>query len=125
MATIADVMKTIAPRLATLQDYDGQEPPDTYYAKLRAINETARPLAVAAFNDAARANVMKSKMTGRFFPVPANDPYTMGNPAINTEATFYAWLQGKYREVMLGNQRASLKALMSEKLSPLDTIDTY
>jgi len=125
MATIADVMKTIAPRLATLQDYDGQEPPDTYYAKLRAINETARPLAVAGFNALERTNIMKSKMTGKFFPVPLNDQYTVGNPAINTEQGFYNWLKGKYREVMIGNQRASLKALMNEKFNSIDSIDTY
>ena len=35
----------------------------------------ARPLAVAAFNAAARCQVMINKMTGRFAPVPANDPY--------------------------------------------------
>src|SRR5689334_15307522 len=29
------------------------------------------------------------------------------------------------REVMIGNQRASLKALINEKFNSLDTIDTY
>ncbi|RHZ85605.1 hypothetical protein Glove_63g126 [Diversispora epigaea] len=93
MAAIQDVMQTISPRLAILPDYDGQEPPHTYYAKLRAINETARPLGVAAFNDAERANVMKSKMTGRFFPVPAQNPYN-ANANIVTEAEVYNWMQG-------------------------------
>ncbi|RHZ80438.1 hypothetical protein Glove_136g17 [Diversispora epigaea] len=124
MAAIQDVMQTISPRLAILPDYDGQEPPHTYYTKLRAINETARPLGVAAFNDAERANVMKSKMTGRFFPVPAQNPYN-ANANIVTEAEVYNWMQGKYRETMIGNQRASLKALMSERFTSLDTIDTY
>src|SRR5919205_1375594 len=50
MAAIQDVMQVLAPRLAALPDYDGQEPPDSYYQKLRSINETARPLNVAAFN---------------------------------------------------------------------------
>ncbi|RHZ64249.1 hypothetical protein Glove_326g2 [Diversispora epigaea] len=89
-----------------------------------SINETARPLGVAAFNDAERANVMKSKMTGRFFPVPAQNPYN-ANANIVTEAEVYNWMQGKYRETMIGNQRASLKALMSERFTSLDTIDTY
>jgi hypothetical protein len=31
---------------------------------------------------------MKGKMTGRFHPIPANDPYIAGNPAINTEPLF-------------------------------------
>ncbi|PKB94894.1 hypothetical protein RhiirA5_386373 [Rhizophagus irregularis] len=39
-----------------------------------------------------RANVMKNKMTGRFIPVPANNPYNE-NSAINTEAEFLNWLQ--------------------------------
>ncbi|GET53999.1 hypothetical protein GLOIN_2v1765860 [Rhizophagus irregularis DAOM 181602=DAOM 197198] len=52
MATIQDVMHTISPGLAQLPFYDGQEPPDSYYQKLRAVNEMARPLAVAAFNAA-------------------------------------------------------------------------
>ena len=85
MATIADVMQTLAPRIASLQDYDGQEPPDKYFAKLRAINETAHPLQVVGFNALQRTNIMKSKMTGRFFPVPDNNPYAQGNPVINTE----------------------------------------
>ncbi|RHZ87772.1 hypothetical protein Glove_30g106 [Diversispora epigaea] len=122
MAAIQDVMQTISPRLAILPDYDGQEPPHTYYTKLRAINETARSLGVAAFNDAERANVMKSKMTGRFFPV--QNPYN-ANANIVTEAEVYNWMQGKYRETMIGNQRALLKALMSERFTSLDTIDTY
>ncbi|RHZ48161.1 hypothetical protein Glove_557g16 [Diversispora epigaea] len=112
MATIQDVMQTISPRLVILPDYDGQEPPHTYYTKFRAINETAKPLSVAAFNDAERANVMKSKMTGRFFPVPAQNPYN-ANANIVTEAEVYNWMQ------------ASLKALISERFTSLDTIDTY
>ncbi|CAG8514533.1 4051_t:CDS:2 [Acaulospora colombiana] len=124
MAAIQDVMHTISPRLAILPDYDGQEPPHTYYAKLRAINETARPLGVAAFNAAERANVMKSKMTGKIFPVPAQNPYN-ANANIVTEAEVYNWMQGKYRETMIGNQQASLKALMNERFTSLDTIDTY
>ncbi|CAG8715429.1 13416_t:CDS:2, partial [Acaulospora morrowiae] len=68
-----------------VSDYDGQEPPHTYYAKLRAINETVRPLGVDTFNATKRANIMKSKMTGRFFPVPAQNPYN-ANANIVTEA---------------------------------------
>ncbi|CAB5205597.1 unnamed protein product [Rhizophagus irregularis] len=52
MATIQDVMHTISPGLAQLPFYDGQEPPDSYYQKLRAVNEMARPLAFAGFNAA-------------------------------------------------------------------------
>ncbi|CAB4435830.1 unnamed protein product [Rhizophagus irregularis] len=124
MAAIQDVMQTLAPLLAQLPNYDGQEPPDSYYQKLRGINETAHPLAVAAFNAAARTNVMQSKMIGRFQPVLANNPYN-ANAAINTEAEFLNWLQGKYRDVMIGTNRAASIAIANEKFSPLDTADTY
>ena len=95
MAAIEHVMQMLAPHLASLPDYDGQEPPDTYYIKLRNINELVQPMAVAGFNPLARTNNMKSKMVGRFHPVPAQNPYN-GNNNIVTEAEFLNWLQGKY-----------------------------
>ena len=67
---------------------------------------------------------MKEKMTGRFHPVPATNPYNAGN-AIVTEPEFLNWLQGKYREVMVGTNRDALRALISEKFSTMDTADTY
>ncbi|GET58845.1 hypothetical protein GLOIN_2v1885507 [Rhizophagus irregularis DAOM 181602=DAOM 197198] len=124
MATIQDVMHTISPGLAQLPFYDGQEPPDSYYQKLRAVNEMARPLAFAGFNAAMRCNVMKNKMSGRFIPVPVNNPYN-GNAAINTEPEFLNWLQGKYRDVMVGTNQGAIIALMNESFSPIDTPDTY
>ncbi|GET52580.1 hypothetical protein GLOIN_2v1885507 [Rhizophagus irregularis DAOM 181602=DAOM 197198] len=124
MATIQDVMHTISPGLAQLPFYDGQEPPDSYYQKLRAVNEMARPLAFAGFNAAMRSNVMKNKMSGRFIPVPVNNPYN-GNAAINTEPEFLNWLQGKYRDVMVGTNQGAIIALMNESFSPIDTPDTY
>src|SRR6266542_1603216 len=124
MATMVDVNKLLRPQLFALPFYDGQEEPDSYYAKLRTINESARTLAVAGFNAVERANMMKGKMTGRFHPVLANNPYNANN-AINSEAEFLNWLQGKYREVMVGTNRDALKALMTEKFTPMDTSDTY
>ncbi|GBC10224.1 hypothetical protein RclHR1_09450008 [Rhizophagus clarus] len=75
MATIQDVMHTLASLLAQLPNYDGQEPPDVYYQKLKNINEMARLLAVTVFNSAVKCQVMINKMTGRFAPVLVNDPY--------------------------------------------------
>src|SRR5436190_10072710 len=124
MAAIEHVMQTLAPYLASLPAYDGQEPPDAYYVKLRNINEIARPMAVAGFDAVARTNNMKSKMVGRFHPVPAQNPYN-GNNAINNEAKFLNWLQGKYRKVMIGTNRATLKALMSKSFHPTDTPESY
>jgi transcription elongation factor Elf1 len=85
----------------------------------------ARPLAVAGFNAGARCQVMINKMAGRFAPVSANDPYTGGNPAINTEPLFQNWLRGKYREVMVGTNRGAIFALVNEKFSEIDTPDSY
>ncbi|CAB4409510.1 unnamed protein product [Rhizophagus irregularis] len=84
----------------------------------------ARPLAFAGFNAAMRSNVMKNKMSGRFVPVPVNNPYN-GNAAINTEPEFLNWLQGKYRDVMVGTNQGAIIALMNESFSPIDTPDTY
>src|SRR5215475_714727 len=111
-------------QLSALPFYDGQEEPDSYYAKLRTIKESARPLAVAGFDPTTRTLFMKGKMTGRFHPVPGTNPYNAGN-AINTEAEFLNWLQGKYRKVMVGTNRDALRALMNEKFTPMDTADTY
>jgi hypothetical protein len=124
MATMVDVNKMLTSQLAVLPYYDGQEDPDSYYAKLRNINESARPLQVANFNAAARCNVMKGKMTGRFHPVPAQNPYN-GNANINNEAEFSNWLKGKYQEVIVGTTRDAQKALANEKFTPMDTVDTY
>ena len=124
MANIVDVNKLLVSQLAVFPYYDGQEDPDSYYAKLRTINESARPLAVAAFNAAARANIMKGKMNGRFHPVPANNPYNGGN-AITSEAEFLNWLKGKYQEVMVGTNCDAFRALANEKFTPMDTVDTY
>src|ERR1043165_2721516 len=101
MTTIQNVIHTISLVLAQLPDYDGQKPSDAYYQKLRNINEMVYPLGISSFNAQIRSNIMRNKMTGRFAPIPANDPYTAGNPAIATEPLFLAWLQEKYREVMV------------------------
>src|ERR1044072_5070075 len=124
MATMVDVNQLLTPAFTALPFYDGQEEPDSYYAKLRNMNKKARPLAVVCFNAVVITNKMREKMTGRFHPVPVNNPYNGNNP-INNEAEFLNWLQGKYREVMVGTNRDALRALMSERFSAMDTSDTY
>src|SRR5688572_15375370 len=116
---LGDVYKLIDPQFASLLYYNGQEDPDSYYAKLKIINESVRPLAVAGFNAEARANKMKEKMTGRFHPVPVNNPYNGNNPIIY-EAEFLNWLQGKFREIMVGTNQDALRALITEKFSTMD-----
>ena len=79
MATMVDVNQLLTPAFSALPFYDGQEEPDSYYAKLRNINETARPLAVVGFNALARSNKMREKMTGRFHQDPELLVYRSGN----------------------------------------------
>ncbi|RHZ81881.1 hypothetical protein Glove_117g628 [Diversispora epigaea] len=105
MAAIQEVMKIISTRLSTISDYVGQEPPDIYYNKLRNINESCRPLECVAFDAAQRANVIIGKMAGKFFPVPAQNPYN-ANANIVTEAEMLNWMQGRYREIIVGSTRA-------------------
>ena len=91
MANMVTVNKLIIPAFSTLPFYDRQEEPDSYYAKLRNINELARPLAIAGFNALARSNKIREKITGRFHPVPINNLYNANNP-INNEPEFLNWL---------------------------------
>ncbi|GES93352.1 hypothetical protein GLOIN_2v1772633 [Rhizophagus clarus] len=67
---------------------------------------------------------MIGKMTGRFHPVLATNPYNANN-AINNEPEFLNWLQGKYREVIVGTNQDAMRALMTERFSIMDTADTY
>ncbi|CAG8634703.1 9828_t:CDS:2 [Rhizophagus irregularis] len=67
-------------------------------------------LAVVGFDAAARVNKTKGKTTGRFHPVPAQNPFN-GNANINIEAEFLNWLQEKYREVMVGTNRDALTVM--------------
>ena len=104
MVNMVDVNQLLTLTFTTLSFYDGQEELNLYYAKLKNINKTARLLAVISFNALARSNKMREKMTGRFHPVPVNNSYNANAP-INNEAEFLNWLQGKYREVMVGTNR--------------------
>ncbi|CAB5385512.1 unnamed protein product [Rhizophagus irregularis] len=64
-------------------------------------------------------------MEDKFSPVPANDPYTGGNPAINSPAIFTVWLRHKYREVMAGNAELALQSLIQERFNQGDSPDVY
>ena len=123
MAAIQDVMNAMAPILAQIPQYEGQEPPDTYHNKVMQAISYGTNLAVAAFNDAMKVTVLSGKMAGRFIPLnPFNN--AAGN-AVNTPALFQAWLRDKYREVKIGTAQASMKALMHEKFHTIDTPETY
>ena len=88
MAGIQDVMNAMAPILAQILQYVGQEPPDTYHNKVMQAINYGHNLAVAGFNDAIKVTVLSGKMGGRF--VPPN-PFNNGaGNAINTLALFQA-----------------------------------
>ena len=121
MATIQDVLQAMAPLLAQIPQYNGQEPPDTYHNKVMQAISYGTNLAVAAFNDAMKVTVLSGKMAGRF--IPSNPFNNAAGNAVNTPALFQ--LRDKYREVKIGTAQASMKALMHEKFHTIDTPETY
>ncbi|CAI2198805.1 3175_t:CDS:2, partial [Funneliformis geosporum] len=101
MATLPDVLNSIASLLAQIPQYVG----------------------VVGFDDAIKTNILAGKMAGRFTPPnPFNN--NAGN-AVNTPALFIAWLREIYRAVKLGSAQASMRALMSDKFLSIDTPETY
>ena len=57
MAAIQDVMNAMAPILAQVPQYNGQEPPDIYFNKVKQAIDYGHNLAVGAFNDAMKVTV--------------------------------------------------------------------
>jgi len=97
------VLKLIQLALASFSPYIGQEPPDDYFDKIiqswafaerhMTVLENAN---AGDFDDAVKCTILKSKIAGKYAPVPANDPYIVGNRPINTPATLRAWARTKY-----------------------------
>ena len=132
MAAVHEIYQMLAPQLGLIPNYVGQYTPDDYHQKIINVFESAGAVITAAnvanantFVDVQKCDILKSKMGEKFTPVPVNDPYTAGNPAINSPATFIVWLREKYREVMSGNNELALQSLVQEKFNPIDTPDTY
>jgi hypothetical protein len=122
MATLQDVMSSLSPLIAQIPQYIGQEPPDEYYNKIVQVFAYGSALAVVGFNDAVKAEILKSKMSGKYTPVPAEYP---AGTNIDTPTRFLAWLKHKYHEETLGSRNASLSRLAQEKFNPTDTPQTY
>src|SRR2546421_8933137 len=123
MATIPEVFQAMAPLLAQIPQYEGQEPPDTYHNKVMQAISYGHNLGVANFNDAMKITVLSGKMEARF--VPPNPFNNSAGNAVNTPALFQAWLRDKYRKVKIGTAQASMKVLMYEKFNTIDTPETY
>ncbi|CAI2201846.1 4641_t:CDS:1, partial [Funneliformis geosporum] len=122
MAILPDVLNSIAPLLAQIPQYVGQELSDDHYNKVQVINYD-HSLGVAVFNDGVKTNVLARKMVGRFTPPnPFNNSVRI---AVATPALFIAWLRETYRVVKLGSVQASMKALMTDKFLSIDTPKIY
>ncbi|CAI2193412.1 1680_t:CDS:2 [Funneliformis geosporum] len=101
MATLPDVLQSIALFLAQIPQYVGQELPDDYYNKVMQVINYDDSLGVAVFNDGVKTNVLAGKMAGRF---------TSPNP---------------FNNIKLGSAQASMKALMTNKFLSIDTLKIY
>ncbi|CAG8639423.1 1992_t:CDS:2 [Ambispora gerdemannii] len=97
MAALTDVTSSLAPMIAQIPIYIGQEPLIEYYNKFI--------------------------LAERF--ISSNPFQNNAGNQVNTPTLFLDWLEDKYREVMIGTSQASMKALINEKFSPLDIPDSY
>src|SRR6185312_6842944 len=73
------------------------------------------------FTDAHKADIYKSKMAGKYVPIPAQH----ANINIDTPDQFRAWLRHRYHELTVGTRQASLTKLTQEKFLPTDIPETY
>src|SRR6185369_5823370 len=126
------VLKLIYQSFQPIPQYIGQMPPDDYINTLEQAWSIAVPQMTALendnagdFNDAVKCDVLKSKIGGKFAPVPADDPYTQGNPAINTPATLRGYLNAKYQRETIGSQQSAIQRLTQERFQSYDTPNTY
>src|ERR1043165_854156 len=79
----------------------------------------------ADFNDVIKFGLLKSMLEGKYIPVPNNDSYSAGNPAINSPATLGAWMRVKYQRENIGIQQSAIQRLSQERFLPIDSPDTY
>src|SRR5437763_16828010 len=110
----------------------GKEPRNDYFDKViqswafaeghMTVLENAN---AGDFDDVVKCTILKSKMAGKYAPVPANDPYTIGNPAINSPATLRVWARTKYQQETVGTKQSAIQRLTQERFQPFDTPDTY
>jgi len=128
-----DAKTVIAPELAKIPSYTGQETPHDFIRKIDQVLESVYNCTTdgnAMANDRGNASITpletiqiyKSKMGGKFAPVP--DQYPVGT-AINTIQLFMNWLNDKFRNETIGTMQSALIGLMQEQFSPFDNPDTF
>src|SRR5215216_90463 len=122
---------TIATIFAKHEQYTGQESPDDYLDKIWNSISHLEPNMTALenvnagdFDDAIKLGLLKSKLGGKYIPVPANDPYNGANP-INSPASLRTWMRSKYQRETIGSQQVAFQRLTQERFLPSDSPDTY
>ncbi|CAH1756961.1 10790_t:CDS:2 [Entrophospora sp. SA101] len=101
-ATVIECSNIIAPSLANILEYIGQEHPDAWYERITKLFLHPTIAGNVNFTDAHKVSVLSSKMADPYHPVPAQNNYV--NPAVNidTPDRFNAWLHSKYAEENVG-----------------------
>jgi hypothetical protein len=119
---------TIGQTLQQIPQYTGQEAPDDYCKKIDQAIHFANTVIVDAntahantFTDGHKTDIYKSKMAGKFAPVPVQHN---GNN-IDTVDQFKNWLRVKYQQEMVGTQQSAITRLSQERFGPFDTPETY
>ncbi|RIB00123.1 hypothetical protein C2G38_2051877 [Gigaspora rosea] len=120
MATIAGDLTSIAPLIAKIPNYSEQIPPDEWYQRINQIL-TLPSITAAAFDNLLRADILKSKMAGKYTTIPAQHA---GNN-IDTPARFIVWLHHKYQTETVGTQQVATQRLAQEKFLPFDNPEIY
>ncbi|RIB19692.1 hypothetical protein C2G38_2181168 [Gigaspora rosea] len=100
MATVAGDLTSIAPLIAEIPNYSGQILPDEWYQRINQIL-TLLSITAAAFDNPLRADILKSKMAGKYTNIPAQHA---GNN-IDIPAHFVVWLHHKYQTETFGTQQ--------------------
>jgi hypothetical protein len=77
------------------------------------------------FDDAIKLGLLKTKLRGKYIPVPANSPYTNPATPINTLATLRAWMNTKFQRENIGTQQSAIQRLSQERFLTSDSPDTY
>ncbi|CAG8658692.1 1319_t:CDS:1 [Ambispora gerdemannii] len=122
------IYQTIQTSLAHIPSYIGQESLDDYCNRIEtAISYTDTMIADAntananTFTDAHKADIYKSKMAGKYLPVP---PQHAGNN-INTPARFRTWLGDTYLQRTVGTHQSAIQRLFQETFKTDDNPETY
>jgi hypothetical protein len=66
------------------------------------------------FDDAIKFILLKSKLGGKYIPVPGNDLYANPVAPINFSATLRAWMNAKYQRENIGTQQSAIQRLSQE-----------